>query len=112
VRAVCDYNRNLTDAQLEQLAANGGVIGIGYWDAAVCDDTPAGIVSAMNHVRDLIGVEHIALGSDFDGAVTTRFDSSELAVLTQTLMDSGYDEDDIRAIMGGNVLRVLRATLP
>ena len=112
VKAVCDYNRNLTDEQLVKLAANGGVIGIGYWDAAVCDDSPAGIVTAMNHVRDLVGIQHIALGSDFDGAVTTRFDTSELAVLTQALADAGYSEADIRAVMGGNVLRVLRATLP
>ncbi len=112
VRAVCDYNRNLDDDQLKRLKVNGGVIGIGYWDAAVCDSTPAGIVTAMSHVRDLIGVEHIGLGSDFDGAVTTRFDTSELAVLTQALMDADYSEEEIRAIMGGNVLRVLRATLP
>ena len=112
VQAVCNYNRNLTDEELKRLAANGGVIGIGYWEAAVCDDSPAGIVTAMNHVRDLVGIEHIALGSDFDGAVRTRFDTSELAVLTQALMDAGYTEEDIRAIMGGNVLRVLGETLP
>lgn len=112
VRAVCDANRNLTDDQLQRLAANGGVIGIGYWEAAVCDSSPAGIVNAMNHVRDTIGIQHIALGSDFDGAVTTRFDTSELSVLTQTLMDAGYSEADIRAVMGGNVLRVLGQTLP
>ena len=112
VRSVCDANRNLTDEQLRRLAANGGVIGIGYWDAAVCDDTPAGIVRAMNHVRDTVGVAHIGLGSDFDGAVKTRFDTSELAVLTQALLENGYSEDDIRAIMGGNALRVMRATLP
>lgn len=112
VRAVCDFNRNLTDDQLLRLKENGGVIGIGYWDAAVCDSMPAGIVKAMNHVRDLIGIEHVGLGSDFDGAVTTRFDTSELAVLTQALMDEGYSEDEIRAVMGGNVLRVLRANLP
>ncbi len=112
VRAVCEANRNLTDEQLRRLAANGGVIGIGYWKAAVCDSTPTGIVAAMNHVRDTIGVEHLALGSDFDGSVVTRFDTSELAVLTQVLMDEGYSEADIRAIMGGNVLRLLRQTLP
>ncbi|MEE4191875.1 MAG: membrane dipeptidase [Halieaceae bacterium] len=112
VRAVCDANRNLTDVQLHRLAANGGVIGIGYWEAAVCDSSPAGIVAAMNHVRDTIGIQHIALGSDFDGAVTTRFDTSELAVLTQALMDAGYSDADIRAVMGGNVLRVLGQTLP
>ena len=112
VQAVCNYNRNLTDEQLHRLAANGGVIGIGYWDAAVCDSTPAGIVKAMSHVRDLVGIEHIALGSDFDGAVATRFDTSQLAVITQALLDAGYSQEDIRAVMGGNAIRVLRASLP
>ena len=108
VRAICDYNRNLSDAQLHRLAQNGGVIGIGYWDAAVCDPSPAGIVQAMTYVRGLIGIEHIGLGSDFDGTVTTRFDTSELVLLTQALLDAGYTEDEIQLIMGGNALRVLQ----
>ncbi|MEM0952752.1 MAG: dipeptidase [Pseudomonadota bacterium] len=112
VRAMCDYNRNLSDAQLRRLASNGGVIGIGYWDAAVCDPSPAGIVQAMTYVRGLIGVEHIALGSDFDGTVTTRFDTSELVQLTQALLDAGYTDEEIRLIMGGNALRVLQSGLP
>ncbi len=112
VRAVCDYNRNLNDDQLLRLANNGGIIGIGYWDAAVCDTRPAGIVAAMSHVRTLVGIEHVALGSDFDGGVTTRFDTSELIALTQALLDAGYSESDIRAVMGGNALRLLSSLLP
>jgi microsomal dipeptidase-like Zn-dependent dipeptidase len=112
VKATCDYNRNLDDDQIRRVAANGGVIGIGYWDAAVCDTTPAGIVAAMNHIRDLVGVDAIGLGSDYDGGTTTQFDTSELAVLTQALMDEGYSEADIRKIMGENALGVLRAGLP
>jgi len=112
VKATCDYNRNLSDEQVLKIAALDGVIGIGYWDAAVCDTTPAGIVAAMNHVRDLVGVEHLALGSDFDGATTVRFDTSELVYITQALLDAGYDDDAIGLIMGGNALRVLRAVLP
>ncbi|MEP5763595.1 MAG: membrane dipeptidase [Halieaceae bacterium] len=112
VKATCDFNRNLDDEQIRRIAIIGGVIGIGYWDAAVCDTSPAGIVAAMNHVRELVGIDHIGLGSDFDGGTTTRFDTSELAYITQALMDAGYSETEIRAVMGENVLRLLRMSLP
>lgn len=112
VRATCDTNRNLSDAQIRGIADNGGVIGVGYWNAAVCDITPAGIVAAMSHIRDLVGVEHIALGSDFDGGTQTAFDTSELAVITQELLDQGFSEADITLIMGGNAVRLFRQLLP
>ncbi|WP_338242240.1 dipeptidase [Aurantiacibacter hainanensis] len=107
VQATCPVNRNLTDAEIRGLAATGGVIGVGYWEGAVCDTSPAAIVAAMRHVRDLVGVEHVALGSDFDGSVTTRFDTAQLAQVTQALLDDGWSEEEIRAAMGGNALRVL-----
>lgn len=109
VKATCDTTRNLSDDQLRALAANGGVIGIGYWDAAVCTPTPAATAAAIKHVRDLVGVEHVGLGSDFDGGTTTGFDTSELAAVTQALLDAGFSDAEIAAVMGGNVLRVLRA---
>ena len=64
---------------------------------------------AMKHVRDLVGIDYVALGSDYDGATTVRFDTSQLMQVTQALMDEGFTEDEIRAVMGGNALRVLRA---
>ena len=109
VQATCRVNRNLTDDEIRGVARTGGVIGIGYWDAAVCDISPAGIARAIDHVRRLVGVRHVALGSDFDGAVTTRFDTSQLAQITQALADRGFNELEIRAVMGGNALRVLSA---
>src|SRR3546814_10463745 len=78
VQATCKVNRNLSDEQIKDVAATGGLIGIGYWDAAVCDTSPASIAKAMKHVRDLVGVQHVALGSDYDGATTVRFDTSKL----------------------------------
>lgn len=107
VRATCDVNRNLTDEEIRGLAETGGVIGIGYWDGAVCGTSPRDTARAMKHVRDLVGIEHVALGSDYDGAVTVRFDTSELVQVTQALIDEGFSEDEIRAAMGGNALRVL-----
>ena len=65
----------------------------------------------MKHVRDLVGIAYVALGSDYDGATTVRFYTSQLAQVTQALMDEGFTADEIRAVMGENALRVIRAGL-
>ena len=112
VKATCNTNRNLSDDQVRALAANGAVIGIGYWDAAVCKPTPAATAAAIRHVRDLVGISHVGLGSDFDGAVTTGFDTAHLSALTQALLDAGFTDGEIVAVMGGNSIRLLRESLP
>ena len=109
VQAVCKVNRNLTDDEIRGIARTGGVIGIGYWDAAICGTDPRLVAKSMRHVRDLVGIDHVGLGSDFDGAVTTGFDTAQLAAVTQALVDEGFSRDEIARAMGGNVLRVLRA---
>ena len=109
VQATCEVNRNLSDEQIRGVARTGGIIGVGYWPGAVCDTSPRSVAKAMRHIRDLVGIEHVALGSDFDGSVTTRFDTSQLVQVTQALIDEGFTEDEIRAAMGGNALRVLSA---
>ena len=112
VQATCDVNRNLTDEEIRGVAATGGVVGIGYWDAAVCELTPEAVVDAIEHVVTVGGIETAALGSDYDGSTEVAWDTSELAIITQELLDRGHSEDDIRAIMGGNTLRVLAEVLP
>ena len=112
VQATCKVNRNLTDDEIRGVAATQGVIGIGYWDAAVCNNSAGGIVKAIAHVRNLVGIDHVGLGSDFDGAVQTRFDTTRLDAITQGLIDAGFSDADIAKVMGGNVLRVLASTLP
>lgn len=109
VQATCNVNRNLTDDEIRGIAKTGGVIGIGYWDAAICSTRPSDIARAIAHVRDLVGIDHVGLGSDFDGAVTTGFDASQVVAITQALLDRGFSGDDIRRVMGGNVIRVLTA---
>lgn len=109
VQATCDVNRNLSDDEIRGVAKTGGAVGIGYWDAAVCGTSPRDAAKAMKHVRDLVGIDYVALGSDYDGATTVRFDTSQLVQVTQALMDEGFTEDEIRAVMGENALRVLRA---
>jgi len=108
VQATCKVNRNLTDDEIRGIARTGGVVGIGYWEAAVCSTSPAAVARAIAHVRDLVGIAHVGLGSDFDGAVTTGFDTGQL---TQALLDRGFTADEIGRVMGGNVLRLLHAGL-
>ncbi len=111
VQAVCKVNRNLSDAEIRGLAATGGIIGLGYWDGAMCDTDPASVAKSAKHIRDLVGIDHVALGSDFDGATTTRIDTGGLVHITQALIDIGFTESEIRAVMGGNAVRVLRQGL-
>ncbi|MGW6694838.1 dipeptidase [Rhodococcus sp. NPDC054953] len=112
VQATCAVNRNLTDDEIRGVAATGGVVGVGYWDAAVCALTPAAVVDAIEHVIAVGGLATAALGSDYDGATTVAWDTSEIAVITQELRDRGHSDADIGAIMGGNTLRVLAQVLP
>ncbi len=112
VQATCESNRNLSDEQIRGVAKTGGVIGIGYWNAAVCDRTPVAVVDAIDHVIEIGGLRTAALGSDYDGSVTVGWDTSEIASITQELRNRGRSDDEIRAIMGGNTLRVLQEVLP
>jgi membrane dipeptidase len=109
VQATCKVNRNLTDDEITGVAKTGGVIGIGYWRGAICSTNPKDVARAIAHVRDLVGIDYVGLGSDFDGSTTTGFDASQVVAITQALLTAGFSEADIRKVMGGNVLRVFRA---
>lgn len=112
VKGMCDKNRNLDDSLMRRMAGQGGLVGIGYWEGAVCDSSPQGIVDSFRYAIDLMGVEHVALGSDYDGSTAVLLDTSELAILTQTMMDSGFTEHEIRSVMGENARRFFLAHLP
>jgi microsomal dipeptidase-like Zn-dependent dipeptidase len=108
------YNspRNLSDEEIRMIAENGGLIGIGFWAEAVGSTHPSSIARAIRYTADLVGVEHVALGSDFDGAVTTAFDSSQIIYLTEALLREGFTSEQIRLIMGGNQIRFFLENLP
>lgn len=112
VKGTCDNARNVSDAIVREIARGGGVVGIGYWSTAVCGTRPEDIVRAIRHVVDLVGDEHAALGSDYDGGTTVAFDTAHLDVLSEEMLRQGLSEASIRKILGGNTVRVLRQTLP
>ena len=112
VKGTCDNARNLDDDRLRRIAATGGVVGIGLWETAICGDGPERWAAAVRHAVDVAGVDHVGLGSDWDGAVAAIVDAAGTAHLTAALMRAGFADDEVRRIMGGNVIRVLGELLP
>jgi membrane dipeptidase len=112
VRGTYDSPRNLSDAHVRGIAATGGVMGMAMFREAVGGAAVADTARAMRYAVDLVGVEHIALGTDFDGAVPVPVDASGLALLTEALIRAGFSEAEIEAIMARNALRVLGERLP
>jgi microsomal dipeptidase-like Zn-dependent dipeptidase len=112
VKGTCDNTRNLSDDQLKAIAKTGGVIGIGFWDTAVCGSDARAIARAIRYTANLVGVDHVALGSDNDGAVTVPFDISGVVEITDALLQEGFTDEEIGKIMGRNTLRLLIETLP
>jgi membrane dipeptidase len=112
VKGTCDNQRNLSDEHLKGIARTGGVIGIGFWDTAVCGTDAKTIAKAIRYTANLIGVDHVGLGSDFDGAVATPFDTTGLVQITDALLAEGFSDEEVGKIMGRNVLRLLIQTLP
>lgn len=112
VRGTADNARNLSDAHLRGIAATGGVIGIGFWDTATGGDDVAAIARSIAYAVDVAGVEHVGLGSDFDGGVSVPIDATGLVQITDALLDLRLEDDAIARVMGGNALRVLADVLP
>ncbi len=104
--------RNLSDKELRQLADRDGLVGIAFFPGAVGDGGVPAIIRAMKHVKDLIGVDYVALGSDFDGSVQTPFDVTGLPLLVEEMLKQGFTHAEIEAVMGGNLKRFLLKYLP
>ena len=112
VKGTYDSPRNLSDDHLKSIAEKGGMIGIGFWDGAVGSPEPIQIVKAMKYVKELVGVDHICLGSDWDGGTTTYFDAAHISRLTDELLTQGFSHEEIKKIMGGNQINFLLENLP
>src|SRR6187397_1520174 len=98
-RGVADNSRNLTDEHARGIAETGGLLGVGFWPTACGGDDAAAIARAIRYAVDVAGIDHVGLGSDFDGAVQVPFDATGLVVLTDALIDAGLADDEIGKIM-------------
>lgn len=112
VKGVCDNNRNLTDAQIIEIGKHNGIIGIGLWETAVCGTDAAATAKSIRYVADKIGVDKVALGSDFDGAIGTHFDVTGLPEIVAALEKQGFVRAEIEKIMGGNIRDFFLRNLP
>lgn len=111
-RALCDHPRNLTDEQMRALAAKGGVMQVTLYHGFLRTDGKATIIDALahlDHAIEVMGIDHVGLGTDFDGdgGILGLASSAELPHFTRQLLARRYSEDDIRKIWGGNFLRVM-----
>ena len=112
-KALCDVPRNLTDDQLRALAKHGGVAHITLYHGFLRNDsqeaTVMDAIAHLEHAIDIMGIEHVGLGTDFDGdgGIRGLADSSELINFTLHLLRRRYSERDIARIWGGNWLRVM-----
>ena len=111
-RALCDVPRNITDDQMRALAAAGGVCQITLYNEFLRTDGKSTVTDAIRHLEhaiDLMGIEHVGLGTDFDGdgGIPGLADASELVNFTKALLRRRYSESDMALIWGGNWLRVM-----
>ncbi len=111
-RLLCDHPRNLTDDQMRRLAQSGGVAQVTFYDGFLKKEGGATIIDAvhhLNHMVDVMGIEHVGIGTDFDGdgGVIGIASASELINFTRQLLQQRYSDHDIELIWGANFLRVM-----
>ena len=116
-KALCDHERNLTDDQLLALASKGGVCQINLYEGFVSKNPKEAdiirVIDHLNHAVKIMGVDHVGLGTDFDGDGGLRGfrDSSEMMLFTRQLIKNRYTDEDIAKILGGNWMRVIDENL-
>jgi microsomal dipeptidase-like Zn-dependent dipeptidase len=112
-RALCNHPRNLTDDQMRALAAKGGVAQTTIYNGFLREDGKATILDVLAHLEhaiEIMGIDHVGLGTDFDGdgGIRGLANSSELTNFTRQLLARRYSDADIQKIWGGNFLRVMQ----
>lgn len=112
VQGVCNNRRNLSDKHLLEIGRRNGLVGIGLWETAVCGSDAKATAKSIRYVADKIGVDKVALGSDFDGAVKTHFDVTGLPLIVAALEQENFTRAEIEKIMGGNIRDFLLRNLP
>ena len=114
-KTLCRHSRNLSNEQLKALAANGGVVGITFVPGFITVDgwkKMPPLAQLLNHIAyaiDIAGIDHVGIGSDFDGGGDLLKDTSEFIKIAEGLSERGYSDDDIRKVLGENHLRVFEA---
>ena len=111
-RALCDHPRNLTDSQMKSLADKGGVCQITIYHGFLRTEgeaTVRDVLEHLDHAVKVMGIDHVGIGTDFDGdgGVRGMASSADFVNFTRMLMAKRYNEKDIQAILGGNFLRVM-----
>ena len=112
-RAVCSHPRNMTDDRIKALAERGGVLGMNFAPSFVHPTNPcvSTLVDHIDHIIDLVGPDHVGLGSDFDGIPSTPVgleDVTRMPNITEELIERGYGKEDLKKILGLNHLRVIK----
>ena len=112
VKGVCNNQRNLSDTHLLEIGRRNGLVGIGLWETAVCGTDAKATAKSIRYAVDKIGIDKVALGSDFDGAIGTHFDITGLPLIANALESEGFNRLEIELIMGGNVRDFMLKNLP
>jgi microsomal dipeptidase-like Zn-dependent dipeptidase len=112
IKGVCNNQRNLTDEHLMEIGKRNGLVGIGLWETAVCGKDAAATAKSIRYVANKIGVDKVALGSDWDGAIEAHFDVTGLTLLVTALEKENFTKSEIEKILGGNVRDFFLHNLP
>jgi membrane dipeptidase len=120
-RAINEVPRNLTDDQLRAVAKNGGVVNVNFYSRFLDPDfrtdtqTPFHVlIDHFDHIAKVAGVDHVGIGSDFDGVSALpegMEDVTRLPRIAQALLDRGYSDADVQKMLGGNMLRVMEQAM-
>lgn len=112
VKGICNNQRNLSDEQLIEIGKHNSLVGVGLWETAVCGKDAAATAKTIKYVADKIGIDKVALGSDWDGAYEMHFDVTGTPLIVAELLKLGFTRTDVEKIMGGNIRDFFLKNLP